>query len=206
MLAYFVLTNYMSPVCPSVCPSVRSSAVSHERTLPRVSTFFLFLSFSFSLFRVRGKSRPGPTPFLFSHSGPPVLYFLLHAGIPAVTLYARLLKAASCSSLALLPTSPFPPLPTLAVLSSPPLSFVSLRHTRVGSRVSLSINDFYGLPSPFLFSSLLPRETRTCPLLRRGRRVEAIVRGMGVRLGVRRRRIQLHLQKPARARLIAVIN
>lgn len=74
-------------------------------------------TFRLSLFRVRGKSRPGPTPFLLSHTKPPVLYFLLRVGIPAAALYALLLKASP-------PARPLTLLGAPATLSFPPPSFV----------------------------------------------------------------------------------
>lgn len=93
--------------------------------------------------RVRGKSRPGPTPFLFSRPVPPVLYFLLHAGIPDAALYALLLKGAC--------RFPPPSLGPATILSAP---FVPPLGAHAWDHVSLSINDFYGLPSSsrtFLF-------------------------------------------------------
>lgn len=127
---------------PSICPSVRPY---HTDALHAFR-------------RVRGKSRPGHTPFLFSH--PPVLYFLLHAGIPTRTLYALLFKGVS--QFLLVPLFPAP-------RSFVPLSLSSSSNTR--GHVSLSINDFYGLPSflgflVFFFS----RRGRTCLLLEEKKR------------------------------------
>lgn len=97
-----------------VCPSVRPSAVSHGRAYTR------------SVGSVANRA-PGPPLFFFPIRGPPVLYFLLHAGIPTRALYALLLKGK-------------PPGFPLATLSRPPrVSFLFLFplspvHIRVGPR------------------------------------------------------------------------
>lgn len=94
MLGLMFIVHPWNSHRPSICPSIRGI------TRTRVHAFY----------RIRGKSRPGHTPFLFSH--PSVLYFLFHAGIPTRTLYALLLKGASRF--------------LLAILSRPEVSFLLL--------------------------------------------------------------------------------
>lgn len=85
---------------------------------------------------------------LFFHSGPAVLYFLLHGQNSSVALYALLFKGAR---------SPHPlrrsPYSTYRFVCPSSVVFSHTNRSHEKHHVSLSINDFYGRP-PFLF---LPR-------------------------------------------------